>query len=66
MEYKLKDTLSKDAFRYGYLTKKKIALFIKTASAKNFLNILIAIPLGLFRRCCCFCPETLYGLCNQW
>ncbi|MDE6139116.1 MAG: ABC transporter ATP-binding protein/permease, partial [Candidatus Gastranaerophilales bacterium] len=46
MEYKLKDTLSKDAFRYGYLTKK-IAPFIKPHLARILLNILIAIPLGL-------------------
>lgn len=46
MEYKLKDTLSKDAFRYGYLTKK-ITPFIKPHLARIFLNILIAIPLGL-------------------
>ena len=46
MEYKLKDTLSKDAFRYGYLTKK-IAPFIKPHLSRIFLNILIAIPLGL-------------------
>ena len=46
MEYKLKDTLSKDAFRYGYLTKK-ILPFLKPHMGRILLNMLVAIPLGL-------------------
>lgn len=46
MEYKLKDTLSKDAFRYGYLVNK-IAPFLKPHLPRIVLNMLIAIPLGL-------------------
>ncbi len=46
MEYKLKDTSSKDAFRYGYLTKK-ILPFIKPHTGRILLNMLIAVPLGL-------------------
>jgi len=46
MEYKLKDTLSKDAFRYGYLVNK-IAPFLKPHMPRIILNMLIAIPLGL-------------------
>ena len=46
MEYKLKDTSSKDAFRYGYLTSK-ILPFIKPHTGRIILNMLIAIPLGL-------------------
>lgn len=46
MEYKLKDTSSKDAFRYGYLTKK-ILPFIKHHTGRILLNMLIAVPLGL-------------------
>lgn len=46
MEYKLKDTLSKDAFRYGYLVNK-IAPFLKPHIPRIILNMLIAIPLGL-------------------
>ncbi len=46
MEYKLKDTLSKDAFRYGYLVNK-IAPFLKPHIGRIVLNMIIAIPLGL-------------------
>lgn len=46
MDYKLKETVSKDAFRYGYLTKK-IAPFIKPHLPRIILNLLLAIPLGL-------------------
>ncbi len=46
MEYKLKDTVSKDAFRYGYLVGK-IAPFIKPHMGRIVLNLIIAIPLGL-------------------
>lgn len=46
MEYKLKDTLSKDAFRYGYLTNK-IVPFLKPHLPRIILNMLLAIPLGL-------------------
>lgn len=46
MDYKLKETVSKDAFRYGYLTKK-IAPFIKPHLPRIVLNLLLAIPLGL-------------------
>lgn len=46
MEYKLKETVSKDAFRYGYLIKK-VAPFLKPNLSRIVLNILLAIPLGL-------------------
>lgn len=46
MEYKLKDTLSKDAFRYGYLVNKIIP-FIEPHLGRILLNMLLAIPLGL-------------------
>ena len=46
MEYKLKDTLSKDAFRYGYLANK-IAPFLRPHLPRIVLNMIIAIPLGL-------------------
>lgn len=46
MEYKLKDTLSKDAFRYGYLVNK-IFPFIRPHMGRIILNLIIAIPLGL-------------------
>ncbi len=46
MEYKLKDTLSKDAFRYGYLVGK-ITPFLKPHLPRIILNMIIAIPLGL-------------------
>lgn len=46
MEYKLKETVSKDAFRYGYLVKK-IAPFLKPHLPRIILNLLLAVPLGL-------------------
>ncbi len=46
MDYKLKDTLSKDAFRYGYLVNK-IFPFIKPHMGRIVLNMILAIPLGL-------------------
>lgn len=46
MEYKLKDTLSKDAFRYGYLVNK-ITPFLKPHLPRIILNMILAIPLGL-------------------
>ena len=46
MEYKLKDTVSKDAFRYGYLLNK-IFPYIKPFMGRIILNLIIAVPLGL-------------------
>lgn len=46
MEYKLKDTVSKDAFRYGYLLQK-IYPYIKPHWGRILINLIIAIPLGL-------------------
>ena len=46
MDYKLKETLSKDAFRYGYLVNK-ILPFMKPHMPRIILNLIIAIPLGL-------------------
>lgn len=46
MDYKLKDTLSKDAFRYGYLVNK-IFPFIKPHLGRIILNMILAVPLGL-------------------
>lgn len=46
MEYVLKNTISKDAFKYGYLLKK-IYPYIKPVMGRALLNVIIAIPLGL-------------------
>jgi len=46
MEYKLKDTVAKDAFRYGYLISK-IAPYVKPFMGRIILNLIVAIPLGL-------------------
>ena len=46
MEYKLSSTVSKDAFRYGYLVNR-IAPFVKPFMGRIILNLLVAIPLGL-------------------
>lgn len=46
MEYILKNTVSKDAFKYGYLLKK-IYPYIRPVMGRAILNLLIAIPLGL-------------------
>ena len=46
MDYRLKNTVSKDAFRYGYLSKK-ITPFLKPHVPRILLNMLLAIPLGL-------------------
>lgn len=43
---KLKDTTSKDAFRYGYLLKR-IYPYLKPVLFRAILGILIAVPLGL-------------------
>src|SRR5574344_1256541 len=43
---KLQDTLSKDAFRYGYLLKR-IYPYIKKVLFRAILGLIIAIPLGL-------------------
>ena len=45
-DYVLKNTVSKDAFKYGYLLKK-IFPYIKPVLGRAFINLLIAIPLGL-------------------
>lgn len=44
--YMLKDTISKDAFKYGYLLKK-IFPYIKPVMGRAIINLIIAIPLGL-------------------
>ncbi len=43
---KLKDTVSKDAFRYGYLLQR-IYPYLKPVLFRAILGIIIAIPLGL-------------------
>jgi ATP-binding cassette, subfamily B, bacterial MsbA len=43
---KLKDTMSKDAFRYGYLLSR-IYPYLKPVLFRAILGIIIAIPLGL-------------------
>lgn len=43
---KLKDTVSKDAFRYGYLLKRMFA-YVKPFWGRALFGVLIAIPLGL-------------------
>lgn len=46
MDYKLQNTVSKDAFKYGYLLKK-IYPYIKPVLGRAVINLIIAIPLGL-------------------
>lgn len=46
MDYKLKETSSKDAFRYGYLVNKVLP-FIKPHTGRIVLNMILAVPLGL-------------------
>lgn len=46
MDYILKNTVSKDAFKYGFLLKK-IYPYIKPVMGRALLNLFIAIPLGL-------------------
>lgn len=42
----LKDTVSKDAFRYGYLLKR-LYPYLKPVMFRAILGVLVAIPLGL-------------------
>ncbi len=44
--YKLKDTMSKDAFNYKYLLSK-IFPYIKPVLPRAIINLIIAVPLGL-------------------
>lgn len=44
--YKLKDTMSKDAFNYRYLLGK-IFPYIKPVLPRAIINLIIAVPLGL-------------------
>ena len=46
MDYKLQNTVSKDAFKYGYLLKK-IYPYIRPVLGRAIINLIIAIPLGL-------------------
>ena len=46
MDYKLKNTASKDAFNYKYLLEK-IYPYIKPVLGRAIINLIIAIPLGL-------------------
>ena len=46
MDYKLKNTASKDAFNYKYLLGK-IYPYIKPVLGRAIINLIIAIPLGL-------------------
>lgn len=46
MDYRLKDTTSKDAFNYSYLIKR-IYPYIKPVLGRALINLAIAIPLGL-------------------
>ncbi len=46
MDYRLQNTVSKDAFKYGYLLKK-IYPYIKPVMGRAIINLIIAIPLGL-------------------
>ena len=43
---KLKDTTSKDAFKYGYLIKRMVP-YIRKVMGRTILLVLLAIPLGL-------------------
>ena len=46
MDYKLQNTVSKDAFNYKYLLGK-IFPYIKPVLGRSIINLIIAIPLGL-------------------
>ncbi len=46
MDYKLQNTISKDAFQYSYLLKK-IFPYIKPVLGRALINLAIAVPLGL-------------------
>ncbi len=46
MDYKLQNTVSKDAFNYKYLLGK-IFPYIKPVLGRSVINLIIAIPLGL-------------------
>ena len=46
MDYRLQNTVSKDAFKYKYLLQKLFP-YIKPFWARIILNIIIAVPLGL-------------------
>lgn len=46
MEYKLKETTSKEAFNYGYLLQR-IFPYIKPVMGRALINLAIAVPLGL-------------------
>ena len=46
MLLKLKDTTTKDAFRYGYLLKKMYP-YIRLVLSRSILLFILAIPLGL-------------------
>lgn len=46
MDYKLQNTVSKDAFKYKYLLQKLFP-YIKPFWARIILNLIIAVPLGL-------------------
>lgn len=46
MDYKLQNTISKDAFKYGYLLNK-IFPYIKPVMGRALINLAIAVPLGL-------------------
>lgn len=46
MDYRLKETTSKDAFNYSYLIKR-IFPYIKPVLGRALVNLAIAIPLGL-------------------
>ena len=46
MDYRLQNTVSKDAFKYGYLLNK-IYPYIKPVLGRAVINLIIAIPLGL-------------------
>ncbi len=44
--YRLKDTISKDAFKYGYLFKKDLSIY-KTGNAKGNYEPDYSYPAGL-------------------
>lgn len=46
MDYRLQNTVSKNAFKYGYLLNK-IFPYIKPVLGRSFINLSMAIPLGL-------------------
>ncbi len=60
---KLKNTNTKDAFRYGYLLNKMYP-YIKNSIGTFNNSYFIGNSSGFIGWRCCFFVKTLYGLCS--